>query len=305
MNKSFKLLIIILILLSLGIWMAVLSAPPKNLKVISCNVGQGDATLIIYKNIDILIDGGPDNKVLGCLSSYMPFWDREIEVIILTHPQADHYTGLISVIERYKVGNILANSLDSGNQSYEVLKKSILSHGVDVVNPVAGMGIRYNMIYIDILHPTERFLAENLAIKEGDFAYLNTQPNVLGASDSKLDPNEFSIVALMRFGSFKFLFTGDTSARVLDTLGTTLSENGESSINYIKIPHHGSKTALSEEFYNSIDIDMAAIPVGRNSYGHPNEEILKLLKDKGIKVYRTDQDGDIVTVTDGKKMWVD
>src|SRR3972149_1622979 len=130
MNKSFKLLISLLIVLSLGIWMAVLSAPPKNLKVISCNVGQGDATLIIYKNIDILIDGGPDNKVLGCLSSYMPFWDREIEVIILTHPQADHYTGLISVIERYKVGNILANSLDSGNQSYEVLKKSILSHGV-------------------------------------------------------------------------------------------------------------------------------------------------------------------------------
>jgi competence protein ComEC len=100
-------------LVCIKIWFSVFSTSGKTLKVINCNVGHGEATLIIYRNFEILTDSGPDGTVLDCLSRYTPFWDRNIEAVKLTHPQPDHYTGLISVIERYEVNNILANSLDS------------------------------------------------------------------------------------------------------------------------------------------------------------------------------------------------
>ena len=116
MSKPWKVTIFLLLLAALVIWLSVFSTS-DNLKIISCNVGQGDSTLIINKSIEILIDGGPDNTVIDCLSKYIPFWDRTIEMVILTHPQSDHYTGLIAVTERYKVGKILANSLNAGSQT--------------------------------------------------------------------------------------------------------------------------------------------------------------------------------------------
>ncbi len=302
MSRKWKFLLIVLSLTTSVVWLSVFSVS-NDLKVISCNVGQGDATFIVRKSFEILIDGGPDNKVLDCLSKYMPFWDREIEVLILTHPQADHFTGLIGVIEHYKVGKIFANSLDSGSQSYGLLKNQVPAYGIEVVNPSAGMSVRSQKIQLDILHPSEEFLTTNLSSNSLIVQEFNSQSGVLGASDSKNDPNEFSIVTLLSFGSFRFLFTGDAGSRILDSLASTLMENGNNPINYIKISHHGSKSALSEKLYTLID-GIAVISVGKNSYGHPNEEVIKSLGDRAIRVLRTDQIGDIVVETDGKKIWV-
>lgn len=105
--------------------LAVLSIGSDNLKIVACDVGQGDAILMTRKDIQILIDGGPDRKVLECLDKNMPFWDRNIEVVILTHPQKDHYMGLIDVFETYQVVYFIANSLDVSSYEYGVLKDKV------------------------------------------------------------------------------------------------------------------------------------------------------------------------------------
>ena len=294
----------LLFLATVTIWLAVFATSDKTLKVINCNVGQGDATLIIYRSFEILIDGGPDNSVLDCLSRYIPFWDRDIEVVILTHPQADHFTGLTSVLERYEVKNILANSLDSSSQGYSLLKNLVLDKGIEVVNPSSSMTIRSEMIQLDILHPSKEFLETNYSSENVLANQVEISASVLGASDSKLDPNDFSIVTLLSYGSFRFLFTGDISTGIADVLASNLSEKGEKPVNYIKIPHHGSKSALSEILYDLDKGGIAVISVGKNSYGHPDKETLDALSGYGLRVLRTDIDGDIVTQTDGKKIWV-
>jgi len=304
MSNKWKLTITAMFLICITVWLSVFSTSSGNLKVINCNVGQGDATLIIYRSFEILIDGGPNNSVLDCLSKYMPFWDRNIEAVVLTHPQSDHYSGLISVIERYEVKDILANSLDSSSQGYSLLKKLVLDRGITVVNPTSGMVIGSQMIQLDILAPSKEFLTANYASDSLSAGQSGISSGVLGASVSILDANDFSVVTLLRYGSFRFLFTGDISSELADDLASSLSEKGEKPINYIKIPHHGSKSAISEKLYD-LDIGgIAVISVGKNSYGHPSGEVIDLLKNRTIKVFRTDEDGNVVTETDGKKIWV-
>lgn len=129
--------------------MVIIQLPDNNLHIIACNVGQGDAILTIYKNIQILTDGGPDTKVTNCLSRYMPFYDREIELVISTHPDADHSTGLIEVLKRYKVDNIMINPIDSGTPTIKALENQVGSKGVPITHPVEGMGIGVGLIQLD------------------------------------------------------------------------------------------------------------------------------------------------------------
>ena len=304
MSGKWKFLLTFGLLTTLVVWLTVFSISSSKFKIVACDVGQGDASLVVYKDFEILIDGGPGNRVLDCLSDHMPFWDRTLEIVILTHPQADHYTGLISVFERYKVEKFLANSLDAGSQTYSLLKNQVLDGGTEVVNATTGTGIRSGMIYLDIVHPSENFLAENLTYSNTDSMQNESETGVLGASDSTLDPNEFSITALLSFGSFNFLFTGDAGTEILDNLALTLQEKGINSVNYIKVPHHGSRYSISEKMYEILRGGVATISVGKNSYGHPHGETLKILDEKEIKTFRTDKDGDIVVITDGKRMWI-
>src|SRR3989344_1604043 len=101
-------LVVSLLLIVLGtIWLAVFSSPDAYLHIVACDVGQGDAILMQNGSSQVLVDGGVGSRVLDCLGKYMPFWDRQIEIIVLTHPQADHFSGLIEVFKRFKVGYFL------------------------------------------------------------------------------------------------------------------------------------------------------------------------------------------------------
>src|SRR3989344_2631863 len=115
-HKSIK---YILVLITITVWTAVFSVDNK-LHIVACDVGQGDAILIQKNTTQILIDGGPNQKVLDCLGRHMPFWDRTIEFVILTHPELDHYGGLIDVVKTYNIKTYAHNGTTSGNQSYRV-----------------------------------------------------------------------------------------------------------------------------------------------------------------------------------------
>ncbi len=273
-----KILFLILLIISAIVWLAVVSVD-NNLKVIACDVGQGDAILITHNFDQILIDGGPDNKVLDCLGKYMPFWDRQIELVILTHPDTDHSGGLPEVFKRYSVNTFLTNDITQeqfSNKTIQVLAGEVGGKGITVIHPSDTPAIRLGLIHLDILHPS------------------------LGFTDKKT--NNYSIATLLDYGQFEAIFTGDIEDAVSDLIS---KKEKIQDVDYIKVPHHGSKNGLSEELLKVAKPEIGVISVAaKNSYGHPHQEVLDLLQKYNVKVMRTDQNGDAQLITDQYKYWV-
>jgi competence protein ComEC len=276
-RNVWKLVIFALLLLTLSIWILTIGTDDK-FHLIQCAVGEGDATLIVYKRSQILIDGGPNTSVLSCLEKYMPMGDRKIELVILTHPEADHYSGLIDVANSFDVDVLVKNDLEISSQKYSVLINALGGRGIRVVDSTKVRGIRLGMIYIDIL------IDEEVREKR------NTE---------KL--NMFSIISLIRFKGFEALLTGDYEFNSRDSI--TLKISGivpKEGVDYIKIPHHGSKNGLTRKLLEISKPKLAGISVGNNRWGHPDENITAILQEFKVKYLRTDQIGDLEIVSDGK-----
>ena len=272
---------VLLLVLSLLV-IAIFQTPDENLHIIACNVGQGDAILVTYKNTQILTDGGPDKSVLSCLGKYMPFWDRTIELIILSHPDADHSTGVTDVVRNYKVRQMVDTTLDPGTSVYEVLKKEVGGRGIPVIKPVAGMKLGVGLIQLDIVSPSEELLSQMSNVKSGG-------------------TNIFSIVYVLTYGQFKAFMPGDAPPEVLDNLA---SFGTVGAVNYIKIPHHGSVNGLTQALLEKIVPKVGVISVGKNPWGFPKPEIIDMLNKYGTKILRTDEMGDIEVITNGEGYWI-
>lgn len=259
-----KYFIYLLSLIALGVWISVFSVNNK-LSITACDVGQGDAILIQRLNTQILIDAGPNNKVLNCLGRHMPFWDRQIELVINTHPEIDHYGGLVEVFKNYKVNTFGNNGQTAGSQEYQVLEKLVGSRGVERLILHEGINLRVGLIYLDVLHPSDERLSNNT--------------------------NDNGVVILLKQDQFKALFTADVEQEISDKLSLISLVKD---LDYLKVNHHGSKNGLSQKLLDVTDPGVAIISVGKNSYGHPHQEILEMLKNANAKILRTDQLGDVV-----------
>lgn len=274
-------IIVLLAFITISIWIAVFNVNNK-LQIVACDVGQGDAILLQKNTTQILIDGGPNQKILDCLGKYMPFWDKTVELVFLTHPDIDHYGGLIDVFKNYKVVNFFSNGSVSSSQEYKVLESLVGGKGIKVQTAAKGMVIRVGMIYLEILNPL------------GKFETLNSKFETDG-------DNNQSVVILLIYDQFKALFTGDAEQEVSDLIATR-PEMGE--VNYLKVNHHGSKNGLTQKLLDAVSPEVAVISSGtKNRYGHPHEEIIKMLNEKRVKVLRTDSNSDINIVTNGITMW--
>ena len=290
--KRHKAIITFLLLLASMVWISIFTFPDKKLHLVACDVGQGDAILAIYGSYQILFDGGPGKDVVSCLGKYIPFWDKEIEVVVLTHPEKDHYGGLVYVFREYKVDYFIANSLDSGSNEYSVLKNLVGGGATKVVNPTTGMNVRLGLIHLDIVWPSKDFLTAN---------NVSYSSNVLGISSEKDGVNEFSVVAKLSLGDFDAILTGDIDQGISNML---VEKNLINQADYVKIPHHGSKNGITQKLLEKLNPAFAVISVGKNSYGHPYKEILDMLEVLGIRYERTDKYGDIEIVTDGKEWYL-
>lgn len=293
MKMLWKNIYLALSLALIVVWMAVFAYPGKKLHLIACDVGQGDAILATYGTTQILIDGGATNKVVECLGRNMPFWDRKIEVVLLTHPQLDHFGGLSEVFKRFQVGRFVATSLDSSSQAYKALISMVGGSGMQVVNPTTGMVIRSDLLYLDIVWPSNDFQTAAGDISRG---------NVLGAFTSNKDPNDFSVVANLRLGEFDALLTGDIGPKVIEEI---IQTGKIREVEYIKVPHHGSKNGLTKELLDVASPEVAVISVGKNSFGHPHQETLDMLMEYNIQIKRTDEGGNVEVISDGKSWWVE
>jgi len=240
----------------------------RRTRLVFCDVGQGDgAYLRLDSRIDILIDAGPDAKILTCLGKYMPFYDRTIEMMIISHPQTDHVGGLAAVMKHYQINEIVTAypSQTISSKTWNSLKKQLLDRS----------------IYIHYIHIVNS--PQTIDRPNARFTFISPVFRSAGS-----DENDSSLVVLLQVGSRKILFTGDVSGKVLRNYSRL-------NIDIIKVPHHGSKTGLDKKFYSLAHPTIAVISVGRkNSYGHPSPVLLELLKALKINVKRTDKDGDVV-----------
>lgn len=251
------------------------------LKIYFFDVGQGDAIFIEAPNGNqVLIDGGPDNKVIQRMGEAMPFYDKEIDMVVLTHSDADHITGLIEVLERYEVENIVYSNIVRKSALYEAWQEAVVKEGANIIDPVAGKVIDLGSgVILSMTHPGESLAGKVLE-----------------------KTNNESVVIMLKYGEVETLLTGDIEARAERQIilsGTNLDAD------ILKVAHHGSKTSTTEEFLYDVSPQVAVIQVGaKNRYGHPTSEVLKRLEEYDIKYYRTDVDGDIKVISDGQSFQV-
>lgn len=242
---------------------------PAEFQVIFFDVGQGDSIFIEdEERHQILIDGGEGKMVLSKLGKVMPFFDRSLDAVILTHPNRDHLGGLIEVLERYKVDRVIYNGVESGDEYYKRFKGIIAKKNIAVSFPRYGEHIDLaNDTHLDFLFPLEDL------------------------RDKKVkDLNNTSIVCRLVRGEKEYLLMGDAG---LDEEAELISNNVYLKSDVLKVGHHGSKNSTSENFLKAVEPQAAIISVGKNTYGHPNEAALKRLQDLGAQILRTDERGDI------------
>lgn len=243
----------------------------KRLHMFFCDVGQGDGILIRTPGgADIVIDGGPANgKMVDCLSKHMPFYDRDIELMFATHPDADHIGGLIEVIKNFDIKNFDTSGATSKTKMFKTLMALVEEREIPLRKVTAGDKYRLtDGVVIDTLWPIVSFDSDQT--------------------------NEHSLVQVISYGNFKALLTGDITYQILNTL------NIRDSFSLIKLAHHGSKTGTDNMTLSKIKAQLALISSGKNnSYHHPHPSVLALLEKYNLLYKRTDRNGTVEIVTDG------
>ena len=273
-----------LLIIAILVWLVTLTMPDDKLHVSFFDVGQGDAILIqTPSHQNILIDGGPDPQKINLeLSKKLPFWDRTIDLMIATQPQADHITGLVEILHRYKVKQVLEPGVSYNSSIYQEWLRLVEDKQIKHEIAKAGQEIE---------------LGEGVKLE-----VLNPPAELFQGTSHDVDNN--GMVIKLSWGKVSFLFTADIREeaefeliRQRVSLGNTV----------LKVAHHGSKTSTSSQFLAAVDPEVAVISVGAdNPFGHPSPEVVERLKERlgEDKVYRTDTNGTIEFITDGEKLWV-
>lgn len=267
-TKTTFFIALLLGVIALGLFLGLIRYEDTQIKVVFLSVGQGDAILIESGRQQILIDGGRHGDVLlAALGQEMPFYDHTIDVVIATHPDADHIGGFPLLFERYQVG--------------EFIETGALETNDTAISKAVGEGVATH----HILHTTPGRLGTNIELAQGGILTL-LYPKALPLPDD-LETNDGSIVSRFVFGDTSFLLTGD-----LPHEETFLPDVPATDI--LKVAHHGSHYSTSDAWLDLIHPKEAIISVGKNTYGHPAPEVMDRLRQRGITTYRTDTLGSIV-----------
>jgi competence protein ComEC len=262
-----------------------------SLELILCDVGQGDAILIQYRTHQLLIDAGPGEKVTECLQRYMPPLDLQIEMIVATHMDADHIGGFPGVIDRYKVHQIITSNSWKSTETSKRFSEAIKKHKIPVIYPNAGEMIQSSPFQLKVIWP----------VAKNEKKIDDPEKNEEGLDKGIDSANANSVAIRLEFGGFSALFLGDLEIPQEEEM---ILSGDLDDVDLIKIGHHGSKNATSRELLENSQAKIALIGVGKkNRYGHPTPRVIQLLEEFGIKIHRTDLEGDIVLQTDGVHIW--
>ena len=264
------------------VWVVALSIPDGKLRVTFADVGQGDSAMITTPSgKQVLVDGGPDPALAAnLLGRTLPFWDRTIELVILTHPHSDHVTGLIEALRRYGVTRILERSLDYDSLPHAEWRDTVAQEGATLIQASQGQVVDLgDGARLEILWPRERLLT---------------------GTDSDVD--NASIVLRLVYGEVSFLLTGDVFEQAERSL---LADGADIGSTVLKVAHHGSRSSSGGGFLDRVAPAVAVISAGAdNRFGHPHAETVQALESRlapGM-VLATKDVGAVAFVTDGKRL---
>jgi len=273
-----------LLVAAILVWVVATTMPDDKLRVSFLDVGQGDAILVQRGSQQVLIDGGPSPQaVIRGLSDRMPFWDRTIELVVSTHPHADHLTGLVEVLNRYRVERVVYPDLDSDSPLYEQWLSLIEEK--DIPGTIAQAGQRVGL---------------------GDGAVMKVlNPRMPLLTDTSSDINNNSVVLRLDFGEVSFLLAADIG---WETEFELIAHGADLDSTVLKVAHQGSYTSTTPEFLAAAEPQLAVISAGKdNRFGHPSQEVLERLEGKlgAANIYCTDKHSTIEFTTDGERLWVE
>lgn len=273
MKKKYTVILTIIFMVLVGVFElfqgTVAITPGEDLKVHFLDVGQGDSIFIeLPTNETILIDASikdASDKIINYLKEENV---SKIDYVFATHPHSDHIGGMSAVIKAFDIGQIYMPKAVTTTKTYENLLLTIKDKNLKIKTAKTG----------------------NTIIDTDDLKLVVLAPN----QDSYESLNNYSIVLKLTYKEKSFLFMGDAE---------NLSEKeitGDVEADALKVGHHGSRTSTSQAFLNKVNPSYAVISVGlNNDYKHPHQEVIDCLEKKNIKIYRTDQNGDIIFTTDG------
>ena len=281
MKKIIKLLsgsILITLILSAVVFV---SNQNQNLKVYFFDVGQGDGILIrTPSHQNIVIDGGPDNSFIAKLGQALPFYDRTIDLMVLTHPHDDNLFGLVEVLKRYRVKQVLSTGVLHTTDAYLEWLSVIQDNKINFKTARAGQTFMFAEVSLRVIYP---------------FNDLSQRPFD--------ELNDSSVVTQLIYDQAKWLFMGDLEEAGEEEIMATSPVELKS--NVLKVGHHGSETSSAEKFLRAVQASYAVISVGaENKFGHPSRRIIHRLERLGAQILRTDVLGDIVCISDGRQIWL-
>lgn len=265
MKKSSYSYFIFIVLVFLGVGVYLWFQANSRL-VVFCDVGQGDGILVKDGLIEALVDAGPGNgEMVECLNRFLPFFDRKIEFIFASHYDADHIGGFFDVFSGFQVGKVYGlGKVQKETEFFERWQEMLKDLGLVEERLSYGRVVRLDSAYLEVLYPFY---------------------------DSDNSVRNLSLVTKLHFLNKSFILTGDLENPQWSDL---LKRKVYLGSDILKIPHHGSRNGLSKSLLEAVSPKEAVISVGKNSYGHPHQEVLELLRRGNIRVRRTDREGDIV-----------
>jgi len=262
------------------------SLPDGKLHVFVLDIGQGDSILIETPTSErILVDGGPDDAVLKKLGKVMPFYEKTIDVVVLSHPHLDHINGLVEVLKRFHVGTVIMSGVKYDYAGYSEFLDEIQEFKIPVVFAGAKMSDGRSVDYVlgsvtlDMLFPFD---------SEQGRSFENQ--------------NNGSVVFRLLYGKRSFYFPGDLEMEGEEKL---VASGLDLRADFLKAPHHGSRTSDTVPLLQRIQASYAAISCGvDNKFHHPHPITLEHFQQFKISTFRTDLDGIIEAVSDGDQLWV-
>lgn len=266
-------LIFLLIISNILVWSSFWGERSSEPLVYFFDVGQGDSGLIRVNGMDILIDAGPGKSVLYGLEQALPKMDKYIDLVVLSHPHADHYGGLDYILSDYEVGAIAWNGSDSSEELNAVIGKA-KEKGIPAIRFFAGSAIRSDGLDVKVVYPPRE------------------------AEDEVLAGNDGSLVLFAEFGEIRGLFAGDIARKAEPLVSAVKFPK----LDFFKIPHHGSDTSSSYALISATSPSVAVLSVGKNNYGLPDETALERFASFGIPVFRTDKEKGIKIGLSGGKL---
>jgi competence protein ComEC len=267
------------------VWAAAFQQPDRRLHLYVLDVGQGDALLLVSpQGHTVLVDGGPDPARLATqLGRHLPFWQRSLDLLVLTHPHEDHLAGLVDALARYDVGQVIQTPYTVTTETAQAWDRALAARQVPVVPAVRGTTVE---------------VEPGLALR-----VLAPERTLLRGTHS--DINNASTVLRLTYRQLNMLLAGDIETEAGERLLAGANAELPLTAAVLKVPHHGSATGLSRPLLAAIRPQVALISVGAdNPYNHPAPDPLAELAEIAVPVYRTDRQGTIDVSSDGTRLWV-